>query len=134
MAKNTSNVTFDWKTGRDPDAFMRRLAAFQAVLGERLESAMEKAVQLVEREAKERAPIDTGNLRASIASEVRTDVESAVQGIVGSNVEYAPFQEFGTSKMGASPFLQPAIEANRKQILDLFMRAVHEAAAAVGLK
>ena len=133
MAK--SNIEFDWKTGRDPDAFMRRLAAFQGLLDQRLEAAMERAVSLVEADAKSRAPVgETGNLRASIASEVRTDVKSAVQGIVGSNVEYAPFQEFGTSKMGAQPYLQPAIDANRAAILELFKRAVHEAAAAAGLK
>lgn len=39
---------------------------------------------------------------------------------IGTNVEYAPYQEFGTSSMKASPFLRPAIEGNInkfKQIL-----------------
>jgi HK97 gp10 family phage protein len=30
--------------------------------------------------------------------------------VVGSNVYYAPFHEFGTSKMGARPFMRPAFE------------------------
>lgn len=31
---------------------------------------------------------------------------------IGSNVEYAPYQELGTAKMEAQPFLAPAIEQN----------------------
>lgn len=40
---------------------------------------------------------------------------------IGSNVEYAPYQEIGTAKMKAQPFLRPAIEQNKdyfKSILE----------------
>jgi HK97 gp10 family phage protein len=56
---------------------------------------MREAVVIVERDAKERAPVDTGRLRASITSEV-TGMMMDTVGIVGSNVEYAPFVEMGT--------------------------------------
>lgn len=36
--------------------------------------------------------------------------------VVGTNVDYAPFIEFGTSKMVATPFLRPAFEANRLRL------------------
>ena len=56
------------------------------------------------------APVDTGNLKNSMTSEVSMQ-EKAVY--VGSNVEYAPYQEFGTYKMpaanGGTGFLKPAI-------------------------
>ena len=56
------------------------------------------------------APVDTGNLKNSITSEVSMQ-EKAVY--VGSDVEYAPYQEFGTYKMlaanGGTGFLKPAI-------------------------
>ena len=57
------------------------------------------------------APVDTGTLRRSLTSEVAMD-EKAVY--VGTNVEYAPYQEYGTYKMqaanGGKGFLKPAIE------------------------
>lgn len=57
--------------------------------------AMRDATMLVTRSAKQNAPVDTGRLRASIVPEVRS-VGKEVQGIVGSNVLYAPFMELGT--------------------------------------
>jgi HK97 gp10 family phage protein len=36
--------------------------------------------------------------------------------VVGTNVYYAPFHEFGTSKMGSRPFLRPAFEKNKALI------------------
>lgn len=50
------------------------------------------------------APVDTGRLRNSISHKIAD--EDAVA--IGTNVEYAPYQEFGTSKMKAQPYLKPA--------------------------
>jgi phage gpG-like protein len=41
------------------------------------------------------APVDTGRLKGSITSAV---VESELCVYIGTNVEYAPYQEFGTSR------------------------------------
>ena len=41
------------------------------------------------------APVDTGRLKGSISSAV---VESEQAVYIGTNVEYAPYQEFGTSR------------------------------------
>ena len=51
--------------------------------------------------AKKLAPVDTGNLRNSITHEV--------DAYIGTNVEYAPYQELGTIHMKAQPFLKPAV-------------------------
>lgn len=59
--------------------------------------------------AKKLAPVDTGNLRNSITHEV-DDGEPAAY--IGTNVEYAPYQELGTINMDANPFLKPAVAAN----------------------
>lgn len=67
--------------------------------------ALEKIGLLAEGYAQMKCPVDTGNLRASITHEVDTG-EKAVY--IGTNVEYAPYVELGTSKMGAQPFLRPA--------------------------
>ena len=56
--------------------------------------------------AKKLAPVDTGNLRNSITHDV-DEVEPAAY--IGTNVEYAPYQELGTIHMAAQPFLKPAV-------------------------
>lgn len=66
----------------------------------------------VQRRAKQLAPVDTGRLRASITEALGSDAEGLVER-VGTNVEYAPHQEFGTSKMAAHPFLRPALDSVR---------------------
>lgn len=59
----------------------------------------------IEADAKLLSPYETGHLRRSISTEVSTDGMSAE---IGTNVEYAPFVEFGTSKQSAQAFLTPA--------------------------
>jgi HK97 gp10 family phage protein len=53
------------------------------------------------------APVDTGRLKNSLTHEVAMD-EKAVY--VGTNVEYAPYVEFGTYKQRPQPYLKPAIQ------------------------
>lgn len=50
--------------------------------------------------------VDTGRLRASMKYEV--DIAKKVV-YVGSDVEYVPFVELGTSKMAARPMIKPAV-------------------------
>ena len=60
--------------------------------------------------AKGNAPnTDTGKLVTSIAVEPN---RSGVFALVGSNLDYAGFLEFGTSKMDARPWLEPALRNN----------------------
>ena len=67
--------------------------------------ALEEIGLAAEGYAKRACPVDTGNLRNSITHVVES-AENAVY--VGTNVEYAPYVELGTSKMQAQPFLRPA--------------------------
>lgn len=64
----------------------------------------------VERTAKRLCPVDTGRLRASITHALDRDSQGLV-GVVGTDVDYAPYVELGTSKAGAQPFLRPALGA-----------------------
>lgn len=101
-----------------------------------LEKATQKATVDVARKAKQNAPVDTGRLRSSIH---RTS--NKLNGVVFTNVEYAPYIEFGTGSMvdvpeglenyamqfkgegkrrvnmPAQPFLFPAWEAVRPQYI-----------------
>lgn len=77
-------------------------AKVAALSGSEMVAAMRIATMAVQRDAKIFSPVDTGRLRASITPSV-TDVGDAIEGIVGSNVTYAPYQEFGTgSRFGVA--------------------------------
>ena len=79
-----------------------------------------KAAFVVERSAKEKAPVNKiigqgGRLRTSIGSEVKGLVAS-----IGSNVNYAIYQELGTRKMAAQPYLRPALIGSLPTIRKIF--------------
>lgn len=59
-------------------------------------------------QAAQNAPVDTSALRNSITSESKMTGE--LEFTVSDGVEYGVYQEFGTSRMGAWPFMRPAIE------------------------
>jgi len=83
------------------------------VHGGRLSSAMDTATQLVTRDAKLLAPVDTNRLRSSITPEVRTDGKT-LEGVVGSNVSYAAATEGGTgTPAGHSPHYPPPAALDR---------------------
>ena len=116
---------------------------------ERLNSAIDKACLLVETDAKRQCPVDDGQLRQSITHEVEDK-----EGIVGTNVEYAPYVEFGTgifaskgngrqdrwrykdaegkwhSTVGQKPqpYLEPALKKNRKKIAELIGEEIRKGA------
>ncbi len=111
--------------------------------------AMEQACILVENEAKIKCPVDNGLLRNSITHYIEDNPDELV-GVVGTNVEYAPYVEFGTgiySSLGngrqdrwkykdakgewhstigqhPQPYLQPALEENRRKIEKMFKEQV----------
>ena len=115
-------------------------------LTEEIITALMRGGMIIEAEAKRRCPVDTGRLRASIwtdverldettfrlsmgaSGETKTTVgverekdwrgKSRAKYGVGTNVEYAKFVEFGTSKMAAKPFLRPAIDAKAKDVVE----------------
>jgi len=70
----------------------------------------------VETLAKTMAPVDTGALKNSIETEKKS------HGLywVHDGVEYGVYQELGTYKMAAQPFMVPAVEQVAKNIGDLF--------------
>lgn len=115
----------------------------------RMEAALKNACAMVERTAKKKAPKDTGDLRRSITSEIEQDGEELV-GTVFTPLEYAPYVEFGTglfaedggrkdvpwnykddkgiwhstSGQHPQPFLRPALEENREEILRMLKEAL----------
>lgn len=90
-----------------------------AEVDRRIEQKLNVAALLVERTAKLPGfcPRDTGTSARSITHKITPDKRSA---IVGSNVEYFPYHELGTSKMAAHASLQRALQANQRKIKKLF--------------
>lgn len=109
---------------------------------EQIKAAMGRACALVERTAKQKAPKGNGELRRSITSTVEAD-NTDIKGIVFTPLEYAPYVEYGTglfaeeggrkdvpwsyqddkgewhttSGMHPRPYMRPALDENREQIL-----------------
>lgn len=81
--------------------------------------AVEKATRGVERDAKLRAPVRTGNLRSSITSEVRVGPGEVV-GEVGPTAEYGAHVEYGTLRMSPRPYMGPAVDVNEPVFLAAF--------------
>lgn len=119
------------------------------VSADNAEQALQKACALVEREAKQKAPKGTGELRRSITSRIERDGDD-FRGIVFTPLEYAPYVEYGTglfaeeqgrsdvpwsyqddegnwhttSGMHPRPYMRPALDENREQILEILRGAL----------
>ena len=113
------------------------------------EDGLKKACMLVERSAKQKAPKGTGELRRSITSKIESQGDE-LRGVVYTPLEYAPYVEYGTglfaedggrtdvpwnyqddegnwhstSGMPPRPFLRPALDENRAEILRLLREGV----------
>lgn len=92
----------------DDAAFRRGL---QDALDRRAIKSKEGLTRLglrVQNAARELAPVDTGRLRSSIRMISGEDADGFYVE-VGTNVEYAVFVEYGTTRAAAQPFLRPAL-------------------------
>lgn len=67
-------------------------------------TALEEVGLAAEGYAKRLCPVDTGRLRNSI-----THTRDKRTAYIGTNVEYGPYVELGTSRQKAQPYLKPAV-------------------------
>lgn len=101
-------------------------------------ASVQAACQTIQQRAQERCPVDTGALQASITTEI-DDSGKTIVGIVAPHTSYAAYVEFGTGVAGANspgagagpynenwpgmaaqPYMRPAYEEVKPQILELF--------------
>lgn len=84
------------------------------MIAQAMDSALARALEMIglaaEGYAKRLCPVDTGRLRNSIT---HNQVDDSVY--IGTNVEYGPYVELGTSKKDARPFLKPAAQDHKDQ-------------------
>lgn len=122
-----------------------------------MQTGMKHATAVVQASAKAGCPVDLGQLRASIMRSHEVAIHSII-GKVGTNVEYAPYVEFGTGihttkgtgrqtpwsfqmpdgnwvttrGQRPQPYLYPALTSNRKEILKAFEWSLTKAIKKVG--
>jgi HK97 gp10 family phage protein len=85
---------------------------------EQAEKMIASATLATEDQAVQLAPVDTGNLRGSISHRFAGSLE----GVVFTSVEYAPYIEYGTRKMRAQPFMRPAVDEVRRNLVKLWQQ------------
>lgn len=108
----TLSVTYDWSAVRKWEADLRKLGKQYFPLA--MKAAIMEVGFFFEREAKLNAPVDTGRLRASIGhgpegvwNEHFSDSGYFID--IGTNVEYAPYMEFGfTMSQGHVAYIKAA--------------------------
>lgn len=106
MATNVGGVTLDTSV----------LDKLTAEMKPNANKIVAKYAFAIQGDAQTNSPVDTGALRASIEAEETGDLSWQVH----DGVAYGVFQELGTSKMAAHPFLVPAVEKFRDRFLNAF--------------
>ena len=67
---------------------------------------------------------DTGFLVSQITMNVKKLSNGSIEGSIISAAPYSKALEYGTTKMTARPFMQPALEKNKRKILSLFKKGI----------
>lgn len=75
-----------------------------------IEAALSAGALVIQNQAKVNAPVRTGTLRRSVTHEVEAG-NGEGQARIGTNIEYAPYVEFGTSRRPPNPFLRNAYDS-----------------------
>lgn len=93
------------------DLLAGRIRALPGALEAAAARSVRAAAELAAGEARMRAPVDSGALRAGIGVQSGAGAEAAVR----SAASHAAPVEFGTSRMAAQPYLLPAAGAVREE-------------------
>ena len=111
-----------------------KLSNLDVKLSNALAEALEEIAEKIRDDAKGFVPVDTGALRKSIRIEKKGKLKVSIiaggGGIInprsGREVDYAGYVEFGTRRASPQPYMQPALEKNKDEILRIVKRKVLE--------
>ena len=107
----------------DDKRVKRLLKKMTPAVQKAIEKFLIKGGIIVKTQAKANAPVGiTGALKGSITSRVDKMKQEVV---VGPNVDYDIYQEFGTKFMKAQPYMGPALESNIDNLRDIFIRELN---------
>lgn len=82
------------------DKLLATLSGLGGNIKESSRKGLERGAKKIQKNAKLLAPVDTGHLRNSIKTKSETTQEGA-EAQVYTNLEYAPYVEFGTGQKGS---------------------------------
>jgi len=106
------------------DALVKKFDGMPEASIKKLFTAFKVASLKIQSDAQAIVPVDTGRLKLSIQSRVErkgdavgAEIWSGAESEEGKPVDYAAFVEFGTSKMKAQPYMRPAMDKNKAQLI-----------------
>ncbi|MDE5781487.1 MAG: HK97 gp10 family phage protein [Lachnospiraceae bacterium] len=127
------------------DAVVKKLEEVKNNAYQELKDEISKQTELIATDARSLCPVDTGHLRESIQTRI-VENKNEITGEVFTDIEYAPYVEFGTGQRGEKaglkreginlayspdwagmdphPFMYPALEAHRDDIMEKLKAAV----------
>lgn len=82
--------------------------------------AISETMPLVEETAKGLVPVDTGNLKDSIVSGTKEKPDGVVGWVKTAHVKYGLAVEYGHGSYKPHPFLRPAVDQHKDDIVDKF--------------
>jgi HK97 gp10 family phage protein len=107
---------------------INKIQTFNTIANSELGQKMAEVVDSVMTDAKYFAPEDTGYLKEHITGRVISKIRGIVIiGQIRSSARYSIFQEFGTSRHAAHPYMVTAINKNKALMFEKFSRAMDEA-------
>jgi HK97 gp10 family phage protein len=105
--------------------FRNRIPVITAELQPRVDLAIREAAQTVERAAKQRVPVASGQLRDAIHVEQGDGGTYVIAG--DQEAFYGHMVEFGTTRTPARPFLIPALEESAAMVVNDVRQAIKRA-------
>ena len=101
----------------------RKLRYLPHSMHRRVDEKLGVGTGIVAEQAREFAPFLTGYLRSTLGFERKGPLEW----VIYAGAYYAPFVEWGTSKMAARPFMRPALIVCEPSILALVCEGITQA-------
>jgi len=102
--------------------FQGRFSKKSLRLKKALDIVVKKSAYLIEGESKKKTPVDTGRLKSSIQTKLKT-----MEAIIMPKTDYAIYVHEGTYKMKARSFMKWGIEASEHTIRQILQTEVHKA-------
>lgn len=104
------------------NTLLAKLHRIAEVSDKALIDGLKISCEAIVQEAKEKCPVDTGNLRDSITYKI-----VGHQGIIYADCDYAGYVEFGTVDARPQPYMFPAFEDNKDKALEHILESINKA-------
>jgi len=108
---NRLTIEFDRPSVRQA---LGNFSNYDAKTRRKIAKAVEKSMKEIERGAKSRVPVRTSELKKHITASFDP---VTMKGSITANTFYAHFSEFGTETEKAQPYMRPAYESERPNLI-----------------